>query len=502
MLKIKEIIKTIKESSELEFKKCENKLPSSFWETYSAFANTSGGVVILGLEENPEKNEIIGVSEPEKIIRDLWNTVSNKSKVSHNVLNNEDIKSLEIEEKILIFVEIKEASTDNKPVYINNNYKDIFLRKGEADVRVTPEEFRNLLIDAVPKTLLLDNFSMNDLDLATIREFKSEVERKYPAQNYKDLSEEEFLKKIGAIRLDRRDNKYKITDGCLLFLGKNISITDYYSKFYLDYFYRGKENERWIDRVSSAEPNSKEMNIYNFYKIVFEKIKINLKENFQLDENATRKKKIEYLEIAAREALANSLIHANYSADFPKVKIEMFDGWINFSNSGKMLVTREQYLQGGHSVIRNEILVKLAMLCGIVERQGFGGLNIYKSAEELSYQFPTITSDLLETNLKLWTVDVLYFRNDLTEEDKKIYSLLLKAKSPLNKNEIIEYTGYTDYVIRKSITSLIDKELIASIGAGRATKYEIKFGTQGYLTKIQIQLQSLAKFNNLILENK
>lgn len=501
MLEIHKLIKEIKENENIEFKKCENKLPSSFWETYSSFSNTLGGIIILGISEGENGNDITGVLEPEKIIKDLWTTLSNKSKVSFSSLTNEDIRILEIEKKSIIVVNVKEVSADKKPVYINNNYKNIYIRKGEADIKVSEEEYRNLVIDAVPKILLLDKFSIEDLDLSTVRDFKFEVDKRYPTKNYKDLSEEEFLKEIGAIRLDREDNNYKITDGCLLFLGKNNSITDFYSKFYLDYFYRGEENERWIDRVSSSEPQIREMNIYNFYKIVFEKIKNNLKNNFSLNENTTRENKIEYIEIAAREALANALIHANYLADFPKVKIEMFDGYINFLNSGKMLVTEEQYLQGGYSVIRNEVLVKLAMLCGIVERQGFGGVNIYKSAEKLSYKTPEITTNILETTLKLWTVDVLHSRKDLTEEEKKIYSILLRTKNSLSKNELIKKSQLNDYLIRKSLVSLINKELIISMGAGRATKYEIKVGTQGYFAKIQTQLQNLVKLNSQTLND-
>ena len=73
------------------------ELLKDFWRTYSAFANTYGGVVILGVKEpSPGSFEVVGLPDPERIVQDLWPLLNDPTKVSANLLQEPHVKILTV----------------------------------------------------------------------------------------------------------------------------------------------------------------------------------------------------------------------------------------------------------------------------------------------------------------------------------------------------------------------------------------------------------------------
>ena len=71
-----------KEGLEVEFKEASYSIPQSMWETVSAFANTNGGVIILGVKEKSHVFTVSGIANAEKMEADFWNTIRNRKKIS------------------------------------------------------------------------------------------------------------------------------------------------------------------------------------------------------------------------------------------------------------------------------------------------------------------------------------------------------------------------------------------------------------------------------------
>jgi predicted HTH transcriptional regulator len=96
-------IAALRENFEVECKLAVGKdgkgaLPKDFWETYSAFANTYGGDILLGVREKKNHRfEVVGVEDTVKVLNDLWTSLNNPQKVSANLLTESMVQVLEIE---------------------------------------------------------------------------------------------------------------------------------------------------------------------------------------------------------------------------------------------------------------------------------------------------------------------------------------------------------------------------------------------------------------------
>ena len=143
-MKESEVLEFI-EGRYIELKKAKNKIPDSFWETYSAFANTDGGIVIFGVDENSK--QVVGVEQPERMRDDLFNMVNNPQKVSANLISDNDVHIIDVDNGVqIMMIKIPEAPYQLKPVYLKGNPQLTFERLGEGDRRLTPDKYKELIV--------------------------------------------------------------------------------------------------------------------------------------------------------------------------------------------------------------------------------------------------------------------------------------------------------------------------------------------------------------------
>src|SRR5690554_6773663 len=100
------------EWEDFEVKTAKSELPKSVWETVSAFSNTSGGWIVLGVKEKGNDFEISGVGNAEKLELDFLNTLR-RTKFNVFVGTKQEIYQFDDKTVLAFYVPVHK----NKPVY-------------------------------------------------------------------------------------------------------------------------------------------------------------------------------------------------------------------------------------------------------------------------------------------------------------------------------------------------------------------------------------------------
>lgn len=463
-----DIIAMIKnyESTTLECKKAIGGLPKSIWETYSSFANTNGGTILLGVEEVDKELLIRGVPLPQNLIKIIWDTLNNPQKISVNILSNRHIYVENINGMEVVVIEVPRADRHDKPVYVGSDcFTGSFRRNFEGDYRCTKPEVKNMLRDQADVTQdskVLANLSLEALDKGSIRRYQMRFSNLKPNHVWNPLSQTEFLYKIGAIKRSEEDHKEHPTIAGLLMFGEESAIMEEFSEYFLDYREKYDETNRWTDRIAS-NTGDWSGNIFDFYYMVINKLTADLKVPFQLVGGVDRLDDTRVHQ-AMREALANALIHANYYG-CRGIVIEKTKAQTVISNPGGMRISLAEALEGGISDPRNPVIFKMFSLLNVGERAGSGLSNIQHAWEEQHWERPVLIENFEpeRTTLKLKMENSI---NKITVNDGKAtyndgkvkYS---DGKTTVNKiynktqEHIIELINKNSNITIKNIAALI-----------------------------------------------
>lgn len=378
-------IEKYKENNRLEAKAAAVGLPKSLWATYSAFANTNGGIILLGVTEDAQHQlHVEGVNDADALVIDFWNIINNQSKISINVLNDKDVIVREFDGKKIIIISVPRAQRYDKPIYLDGNLFSSYKRNGEGDYRCTKEVIQAMLRDASPKTqdmLVLGNMNLDVFDKDTIKRYRIRMQGIRPGHVWEALEDVDFLYRIGAVGRDA-DGKLHPTAAGLLMFGYEYEIVREYPHYFLDYREKLDDDTRWSDRFVWSG------NIYDFYFRVYNRIAQSVKVPFALD-GISRIDDTE-LHKALREALANTLINADYYGN-TGVVIERNITSITMTNAGTFRIDLDEAKNGGISDPRNSGLIKMFSLINIGERAGSGLPMIFKAWTGTDFAMPDIT---------------------------------------------------------------------------------------------------------------
>ena len=383
-------INSYRENNRLEVKKATGGLPKSIWETYSAFSNTNGGLILLGVIENNDKTlKVIGLDNPDKLITDFWNCINDSHKVNINLLNDKRVYITEAENKHIIVIEVPRAVRTDKPVYIGTDpFSGSYRRDGEGDYHCTREQVRNMMLDQSnisQDSRVLDQLDLDAFDNETIRRYRNRLQIARPDHVWENIEQIDFLQKMGCVGRSENGTLHPTAAGVLMF-GFDYEIVKEYPAYFLDYQEHDNNSTRWTDRVISSLGDWSG-NLYDFYYRICNRITQDVKTPFLLD-GMTRVDDTP-VHKAIREALANALIHANYYGDRGLV-IHKWPNKITIANPGGLRISVEDAISGGLSDPRNNTVFKMFNMLRIGDRAGSGIPDIFHVWKTQGWNTPVL----------------------------------------------------------------------------------------------------------------
>ena len=382
-----------RENNRIEAKKALGGLPKSIWETYSAFANTLGGIILLGVIETADKTfDSVDLPDPDGLIREFWHIINDPMKVSVNILAEKDVYVEEVGGDHIVVIKVPRADRAYKPVYVDNDTRNTYRRSGEGDYRCTYEEYQAMARDAAIQSqdmCLIRGMGLNALNSESIRSFRQRMKLYRPGHMWERLDDEAFLQKIGAI--GENDGLLHPTSAGLLMFGNREDILRAYPNYAITYREQLDAEGHWTDTAWRG-------NVYESYYWAYNKLQQDVKTPFRLEKGC----RVDDTPVrqALREVLANCLVNADYHGSGG---IAVSKGYqeITLSNPGSFRVPLDTAKNGGVSDPRNAAMARMFHIVDVGEYTGGGIPNLYRVWKAEDWPEPVFTESCAPARVSL-----------------------------------------------------------------------------------------------------
>lgn len=460
------------ENLDTEFKSCENgALPDNLWQPMSAFANTRGGKILLGVSDDGRE---IGLSREilDKLQKDVSTLISN-DKFNRPISVNIECNGAWVE------LDIKESPFYDKPIFSKKvGEKKVYIRQGATTVLATDEQKKSMFAGASGGG---ENQPVN----GNIKELVD------------DTKVDEYISKTGLAGIDGLDTETKLTklkalrEGKLtvfglIGFGVNNKIDETLNNVYIDFRYFAGTSKVGDDLTKIYnERNEFHGDIRKQFIEAFEHIKSKLPVEGTLNAG-TGLREDQYIlpEAALREALANAIAHRDYSISNSCVNVDLYSDRIELSNPGESLVAIDD-LDKTDSKARNPNLMEMLKVFKITDKSARGILTIKQAARNkglLDPLFENISGSFKATLFfssphsnkdKEWVKDIAdrYSLKD-TQQNALVH---IKNHGSISNREYCDVNHmtsvYDDRKARRELNEMMKYGIIRVEGRGPGTKY-------------------------------
>ncbi|MFO8009278.1 MAG: helix-turn-helix domain-containing protein [Dehalococcoidia bacterium] len=429
------------EGKYLEFKEnCRSM--QNILRTVVAFANTSGGTLVLGVRDNT--NEVVGLTDPLADEERLANAFADN--ISPVLVP--DIQIVSWRDRELIVINVPHLVG---PYYIRSEGPEngVYIRLGSTNRLAGPEIIAgiqrlavNTLYDEQPCT----EVNSEDIDFRAASEFFSQVSRKLGTSKRKSLG-----------LLVPHNNREFPSRGAVLLFGKQRN-TVFPDAIIRCARFRGTTTEQFLDQTDIDEylPRAIESTVEFIERHTLRAAQI----------GRVRREEIpQYPPAAVREAVINAVVHADYSLLGMNIRIGIFDDRLEITSPGMLPfgLTLEAALSGV-SKLRNRVIGRVFRELGLIEQWGSGMGRMIAACTDAGFEAPNFEE--IGTTFRV----TLFARRPavptkIPEWRKQLEQYLLEHHE-ISTRGAAQLWDVSDRTARTRLRKLVIEGVLAEIGTG------------------------------------
>lgn len=418
------------ESKILEFKQ---DFTPSFLKTVSAYANYTDGKIIFGIKDN---GQVIGIQDTDIFKLRVENSINDNIRPRPSF----EISVSIIEDKEVVVLSVNKGM--QTPYYYQHQ---VYNRSDTSTVAVDLAALQELI-------LLGTNLTYEDLPVIE--------------QNLKfHILENSLRKEIGIESFNhdilRSLGLYK--NGKFNRAAELLADRNNIKQSSIDIARMGETNSIFLDRKTISEKSllfqyEETLSFFdNWYK-PYEEVS-----------GFYREKRIQIPREAFREALANAIIHRNFSIN-AAIRIAMYQDRVEITSPGKLPtgISPEEFKMGRISVPRNAIIAEVFHRLNIIEKFATGIRRIIEEYKEFKEE-PIF--EIYENTITIILPCITYGNTERILNLEDIILNNLKENEYLTRKDIQQLTSLKDTKIKEVLKELIEEGKIVKVGKARATKY-------------------------------
>ena len=462
------------ETVNIEFKREVPKKSEKYIKSVIAFANTAGGKIVIGVDD--ETHEIVGVDKNEvfKIMDGVTNTISDMC--YPQIFPNIEVDT--IDGKSVIVIEIYPGAS--RPYYIKSLGKE-----NGTYIRVSGTS--RPADEAILKDLELQG-THNSFDEMVCIGQKYDAEKaeklcvaikRYMVEAVKTKSEKEKVKDVTIQNLINW-GIIKNVDGTMVPTNAFVLLTDNtfpFAKIQCALF-KGTERVVFIDKRDFEGPLYEQ--IEEAYEFVLKHINLGAEIRGLVREDA-----YELPTEAIREAIVNAITHRNF-LDRACVQVAVYDDRVEVTSPGMLYggLTIEQIKEGG-SKIRNRCIAEVFSRMKIIESWGTGIKRMFSSCKEYGVREPELLEigDSFRVNLYRPSYHEVHQSSlksslksspkDVNQTQQKILHMI-KENPKITQTAMAEKLDITPRAVKKNIKELVENGLVERVGSARMGYWKAK----------------------------